>query len=764
MKRIFTLQAFSSMLSFALLMAPLPLSAIAQDMINVLSEAEKQSITDNHDDNYVYLGKEASDLFRVIASINNLDDNDNSILNELYKHIENGFFIGQYDAVVDALEYAETVLYRNHKQLSHERAAQLFNDFDTTVYKVLNGELKVNPKLLEKNKSALQNNQSTRACGACDVCTFTIKQDLKVDGKTTLRKHLRTKQGAHIDGKVKVGKKATFKDKVTFKKGVCIEGPLSVGDATIDSLSVTDLHVLSCIDNVCVNNLSAVDAVIDNLTLNGTLSVNDLTLQSLSVTDLHVLSCVDSLCVNSLSVVDESVSGTLSVNDAVINGNISIPAFTPAGVIHNDVSGLLSSSLIVNADVDAAAAIVDTKLATISTAGKVANSATTATSVNSTNTLVLRDGTGNFTANIITLIGTVTNPTDAATKAYVDSVVSSSTTGANVGTGTGLIFRDKTGNNINFKSLIQSSHIAITNNANDITLATDGTNLNTVSTLVARDASGNFSAGTVSITDLVASGNVELDNSTATIGNILKGGNSFIHNFGTDNTFVGVNAGNFSTSGTGQNSGLGINTLASLTTGSNNIAIGYQAGQTLSSGSGNVYINAAAGATNENNTIRIGTSQTACFIAGIDGVGVSGNGVVVDANGQLGITLSSKRFKHTIHDMDAHSANILNLRPVTFIYNNDATQELQFGLIAEEADQAFPAIVSKDEHGMPYTVRYHLLPVLLLNELQKQQKIIDKQQDTIDELKKLYITIQEMNDVIKRLNQEIKDHIALTIA
>jgi len=845
---------FSLLISFIVMVAPLPLSAIAQDRINVLSEAEKQSITDNHDDNYVYLGKEASDLFRVIASINNLDDNDNSILNELYKHIENGFFIGQYDAVVDALEYAETVLYRNHKQLSHERAAQLFNDFDTTVYKVLNGELKVNPKLLEKNKSALQNNQSTRACGACDVCTFTIKQDLKVDGKTTLRKHLRTKQGAHIDGKVKVGKKATFKDKVTFKKGVCIEGPLSVGDATIDSLSVTDLHVLSCIDNVCVNNLSSVDAVIDNLTLNGTLSVNDLTLQSLSVTDLHVLSCVDnlcinslsavdavidnltfngtlsvndltlqslsvtdlhvlscvdslcvhslsavdavidnltfngtlsvndltlqslsvtdlhvlscvdSLCVNSLSVVDESVSGTLSVNDAVINGNISIPAFTPAGVIHNDVSGLLSSSLIVNADVDAAAAIVDTKLATISTAGKVANSATTATSVNSTNTLVLRDGTGNFTANIITLIGTVTNPTDAATKAYVDSVVSSSTTGANVGTGTGLIFRDKTGNNINFKSLIQSSHIAITNNANDITLATDGTNLNTVSTLVARDASGNFSAGTVSITDLVASGNVELDNSTATIGNILKGGNSFIHNFGTDNTFVGVNAGNFSTSGTGQNSGLGINTLASLTTGSNNIAIGYQAGQTLSSGSGNVYINAAAGATNENNTIRIGTSQTACFIAGIDGVGVSGNGVVVDANGQLGITLSSKRFKHTIHDMDAHSANILNLRPVTFIYNNDATQELQFGLIAEEADQAFPAIVSKDEHGMPYTVRYHLLPVLLLNELQKQQKIIDKQQDTIDELKKLYITIQEMNDVIKRLNQEIKDHIALTIA
>ena len=50
-------------------------------------------------------------------------------------------------------------------------------------------------------------------------------------------------------------------------------------------------------------------------------------------------------------------------------------------VAHNNTSaGLLTSSLIVNADVDPAAGIVDTKLATISSAGKVANSATTGTS------------------------------------------------------------------------------------------------------------------------------------------------------------------------------------------------------------------------------------------------------------------------------------------------------------------------------------------------------------------------------------------------
>ena len=40
------------------------------------------------------------------------------------------------------------------------------------------------------------------------------------------------------------------------------------------------------------------------------------------------------------------------------------------------------------------------------------------------------------------------------------------------------------------------------------------------------------------------SGNINLDNSSATTGNILKGGAPFIHNFGFSNTFIGRNAGN----------------------------------------------------------------------------------------------------------------------------------------------------------------------------------------------------------------------------
>jgi hypothetical protein len=63
---------------------------------------------------------------------------------------------------------------------------------------------------------------------------------------------------------------------------------------------------------------------------------------------------------------------------------------------------MIANDTIVNADINSAAAIVDTKLATIATAGKVSNSATTATSANTASAIVARDASGNFTAGTIT--------------------------------------------------------------------------------------------------------------------------------------------------------------------------------------------------------------------------------------------------------------------------------------------------------------------------------------------------------------------------
>jgi hypothetical protein len=97
--------------------------------------------------------------------------------------------------------------------------------------------------------------------------------------------------------------------------------------------------------------------------------------------------------------------------------------------------------------------------------------------------------------------------------------------------------------------------------------------------------------------------------------------------------------------------------------------------------------------------------------------------VLIDSAGQLGTVSSSERFKHSIQQMVDESAAILRLNPVSFVYKADESQTRQFGLIAEEVDAIFPRLVIRDKDGAPFTVRYEVLPVLLLNEM---KKLVDK--------------------------------------
>ena len=69
---------------------------------------------------------------------------------------------------------------------------------------------------------------------------------------------------------------------------------------------------------------------------------------------------------------------------------------------------------------------------------------------------------------------------------------------------------------------------------------------------------------------------------------------------------------------------------------------------------------------------------------------------------------------------------------------------MQYGLIAEEVEKVDPNLVAYDKDGKIFTVKYHLLTPLLLNELQKeheinigQQKKIESLQMQIDELRKM---------------------------
>jgi hypothetical protein len=133
-------------------------------------------------------------------------------------------------------------------------------------------------------------------------------------------------------------------------------------------------------------------------------------------------------------------------NDHIEN-TTTAHGITLANIVQTGTTGTVNSTMIldgtiVNADINASAGIVDTKLATISTASKVSNSATTATSANTASAIVARDASGNFTAGTITaaLTGNVTgNVTGNLTGNVTGNVTGSSgSTTGNAATATAL--------------------------------------------------------------------------------------------------------------------------------------------------------------------------------------------------------------------------------------------------------------------------------------------------------------------------------------
>ncbi len=284
---------------------------------------------------------------------------------------------------------------------------------------------------------------------------------------------------------------------------------------------------------------------------------------------------------------------------------------------------------------------------------------------------------------------------------------------------------------------------------------------------------------------------------TAGESNTLRIGTGITHtyisntysDYGTSNVFLGSLSGNFTLDfgSSGFNTGIGVNALTSLTTGSagntaignaslqsllgsslnnsvvgnnscsalqtgsNNTGIGTGLFGTISTGSDNCGIGNLAGfahtgadssnicinnqgVSGQSNKLRIGAGTgtgsmqlDAAFISGIFGstVGVSGVPVVVDNADQLGTVVSSQRYKENIQDMEHYSSRIFNLRPVIYNLKVDESKSTMVGLIAEEVLEAMPelAVVVNDQVE---TVRYLDLIPMLLNEVQKLRKEVMK--------------------------------------
>jgi hypothetical protein len=184
----------------------------------------------------------------------------------------------------------------------------------------------------------------------------------------------------------------------------------------------------------------------------------------------------------------------------------------------------------------------------------------------------------------------------------------------------------------------------------------------------------------------------------------------------------------------GGNTAVGTGALR-LAQGINNIALGNGAGLFLGSGFNNIYIGnngpASPGAT-ENQTIRIGDFQSATFIAGIVNTQVTGVQVCVTTDGQLGdcgFVASTVHLKDDVAPIGTASRRLLDLTPVTFRFRPGVVTGppvLQHGLLAEEVAGLYPELARLDAEGTPVGVRYEALPVLLLSELQRQARELDR--------------------------------------
>jgi len=244
---------------------------------------------------------------------------------------------------------------------------------------------------------------------------------------------------------------------------------------------------------------------------------------------------------------------------------------------------------------------------------------------------------------------------------------------------------------------------------------------------------------------------------------------------GVENVAVGKDALLNAGSGANFNTGLGTQALSGVTIGDHNVAVGEEAGDTITTGNNNIRIGAHSGDNEDgavNSVIVIGedgdndggvTASNRTYIGNIHDVSPGSGGVqtvVVDQDGQLGILVSSRRFKKDIKPMDQISEAILKLKPVTFHYNNRDSQkgqELDYGLIAEEVAKVNPDWATYEASGEPLSVRYNEINVMLLNEFIKEHKKVEEQQASIAGLKS---TVALQQKEMQVLTTQLKEQAA----
>ncbi len=239
--------------------------------------------------------------------------------------------------------------------------------------------------------------------------------------------------------------------------------------------------------------------------------------------------------------------------------------------------------------------------------------------------------------------------------------------------------------------------------------------------------------------------------------NGAQGNNALFNNtHGSSNMAVGQAALSGNIDGN-SNVGIGFQAFNRTQHTSNNVGIGFQAGINYPTTSTANDITAIASPGDGSNF----DASNRTFIGNIRGITV-GNGdgiaVIIDSDGQLGTTNSSRRFKDDIELLDHKTSEaIMALKPVTFHYKGVDSKKAhgtpQYGLIAEDVAKVIPDLVVRDKDGQPLSVRYDAVNVMLLNEFLSEHKKVQELEGTVATLA---ATVKEQAAQIQKVSAQVQ--------
>ena len=97
----------------------------------------------------------------------------------------------------------------------------------------------------------------------------------------------------------------------------------------------------------------------------------------------------------------------------------------------------------------------------------------------------------------------------------------------------------------------------------------------------------------------------------------------------------------------------------------------------------------------------------------------------------------------------------MGLRPVRFRYKAHGPEgPEQYGLIAEEVEEVAPDLVGHGQDGQIDSVHYDKVNVILLNEVQKQHRVMEAQKEELQAQKE---QLQTQADLIREIQSRLAE-------